>query len=50
MAELGGEWTPELIDTFIANPRKFLPGTKMTFAGLKKPNDRANLVSYLLTQ
>lgn len=49
MAELEGAWTAESISDFIANPRKFLPGTKMTFVGLKKPTDRANVISYLLS-
>lgn len=49
MSELEGEWTAESISAFIENPRKFLPGTKMTFVGLKKPKDRADVVSYLLS-
>lgn len=40
-------WTPENLDGFIENPKKFAPGTKMSFAGLKKPADRANLIAYL---
>lgn len=49
MSDLEGEWTAESISAFIENPRKFLPGTKMTFVGLKKPKDRADVVSYLLS-
>ena len=49
MSELEGKWTAESISAFIENPRKFLPGTKMTFVGLKKPKDRADVVSYLLS-
>ena len=33
----------------IENPKKDVPGTKMTFAGLKKATDRANLIAYLTT-
>ncbi|MFV0409607.1 MAG: c-type cytochrome [Paracoccus sp. (in: a-proteobacteria)] len=40
-------WTPEAIDEFVAAPKDVVPDTKMTFAGLKKPEDRANLVAYL---
>ncbi|MGB3178705.1 MAG: cytochrome c family protein [Albidovulum sp.] len=47
MAALGGEWTPEVLDSFLENPKGALPGTKMTFAGLKKPEDRVNLIAYL---
>ena len=42
-------WTPEAIDHFIANPKEYMPGTKMSFAGLPKPEDRANLIAYLQT-
>lgn len=49
MAGLEGAWTAESISAFIENPRKYLPGTKMTFVGLKKPKDRADVVSYLLS-
>lgn len=40
-------WTPEAIAAFIENPKKYMPGTKMAFAGLPKAEDRANLVAYL---
>lgn len=46
---LGGEWTPERLDEFLIKPKDFAPGTKMSFAGLKKPEDRANLIAYLST-
>jgi cytochrome c len=42
-------WTPEAIDHFIANPKEYMPGTKMSFAGLPKADDRANLIAYLST-
>ncbi len=47
MAELEGIWDEEQLSAFLANPRKYLPGTKMTFVGLKKPQDRANLIAWL---
>jgi cytochrome c len=43
-------WTFEEINKFISNPREHVPGTKMTFVGLKKPTDRANVLAYLRTQ
>lgn len=46
---LGGNWTPEALDGFLASPKKYAPGTKMGFAGLKKAKDRANLIAYLQT-
>jgi cytochrome c len=43
-------WTPEAIFSFLENPKKYMPGTKMAFAGLPKPEDRANVVAYLTTK
>ncbi len=40
-------WTPEAISSFIENPKGYMPGTKMNFAGLPKAEDRANLIAYL---
>jgi cytochrome c len=42
-------WTPEAINAFIENPKGYMPGTKMAFAGLPKAEDRANLIAYLAT-
>lgn len=49
MQSHGGNWTPEELDAFITKPKEFIPGTAMGFAGLKKPEDRANLIAYLQT-
>ncbi len=46
---LGGEWTYDALDAFLKRPKEYAPGTKMAFAGLKKPTDRANLIAYLRT-
>jgi cytochrome c len=43
----GGKWTVDDLNVFLWKPQKFAPGTKMTFAGLKKPEDRAALVKWL---
>lgn len=46
----GGSWDWKNLDAWLHNPKKFAPGTKMTFAGLSKAEDRANLIAYLNTQ
>ncbi len=43
------KWTPEELNTYLEDPRKLVPGTKMIFAGLKKPEDRQNVIAYLET-
>lgn len=40
-------WNPELINQFITKPKDFVPGTKMAFPGLKKPQDRADVILFL---
>lgn len=40
-------WTAENLDAFLTSPKKFAPGTKMSFGGLKKDKDRAALIAYL---
>ena len=40
-------WTDEELSKFLAAPQKYIPGTKMTFVGLKKPEDRINVIAYL---
>ncbi|MPT46946.1 MAG: cytochrome c family protein [Sphingobium sp.] len=46
----GGSWDFATLDAWLKSPREFAPGTKMTFAGLSKPEDRANLIAYLNAQ
>ncbi|WP_397579286.1 c-type cytochrome [Sphingorhabdus sp.] len=45
-----GNWDFEGMDKWLANPKKYAPGTKMTFAGLGNPEERANLIAYLNAQ
>lgn len=45
-----GNWTFEALDAWLKSPRKYAPGTKMTFAGLAKGEDRANVIAYLNAQ
>ena len=44
----GGDWTFENMDAWLASPRAFASGTKMSFAGLSNPEDRANVILYML--
>jgi cytochrome c len=42
-------WSPENLNGFLENPKGYMPGTKMSFAGLGKVEDRANVIAYLAT-
>ena len=46
-AKSGGTWTYDDLDKFLTNPKAYVPGTKMGFAGLSKPEDRAAVIMYL---
>jgi cytochrome c len=45
----GTKWTPELLNKWLTDPQAFIPGTKMTFAGISNPQERANVIAYLET-
>ncbi len=45
-----GTWTFEALDAWLTSPRKYAPGTKMTFAGLGNAEERANLIAYMNAQ
>ena len=47
MASAGYAWGYEELDGFLEKPSKYMPGTKMNFVGLKKPEDRAAVIEYL---
>lgn len=47
VAMAADSWTPENLDAFLTNPKGYVAGTKMSFAGLPKAEDRANLIKYL---
>lgn len=47
---VGGSWGFDNLNEWLKSPKAFAPGTKMTFAGLPKPEDRANLIAWLNTQ
>jgi cytochrome c len=43
------KWGEQELSAFLENPRRYIPGNKMSFAGIKNPQDRANLIAYLKT-
>ena len=47
LAMAGDTWTPENLDAFLTNPKGYVAGTKMSFAGLPKAEDRANIIKFL---
>ena len=47
LSEHGGAWTYELLDEWLASPKKTVPGTSMAFAGIRKEEQRADLIAYL---
>ena len=48
-SESGIVWSAEILDEYLENPKKYMPGTKMAFAGLKKAQDRADIIAYIET-
>ena len=47
MRESGIVWDEATLDKFLENPRGLVPGTKMTYAGVKEAQERADLIAYL---
>lgn len=43
----GFVWTPDELHEYLLNPREYLPGNKMTFAGLRKEEDRFQVICYM---
>ena len=50
MKNKGGSWDIASINQFITKPKDFVTGTKMSFAGLPKDKDRANVIAYLISE
>jgi cytochrome c len=46
----GVTWDEKTLDTYLVDPKKFIPGTKMLFAGVKNDADRKALIEYLEAQ
>jgi cytochrome c2 len=47
MKAFGGQWTPDRLMSYLENPKGVVPGTKMAFGGLKKPEELAAVIKYL---
>ncbi len=47
MKKYGVTWNDQTLDHFLENPMKAVPGTKMGYAGIKDPQERADLIAYL---
>jgi cytochrome c len=43
-------WTPEILGEWLESPRNFLPGNKMSFAGVRKPEDRTAVIAYIMSE
>lgn len=49
LGQKGGKWTYENLDHFLTSPKAYAAGTKMTYAGIKDPKVRADVIAYLRT-
>jgi cytochrome c len=49
MKKKEGKWDYESLNQFIANPKGYVPGTKMTFAGVPRASERADIIAFLRT-
>jgi len=47
LSKKGGTWDWDNLSQWLTSPKTFAPGTKMTFAGLSNPEDRANVIAFL---
>ena len=47
LSSIGGRWTVQDLNMWLKSPKKYAPGNKMSFAGLRKAKDRANMVAFL---
>lgn len=49
-SESGIKWDDQHLFAYLLDPKKYIPGTKMVFAGLKKADERADLIAFLKSQ
>jgi cytochrome c len=49
MRDAGLVWTPEMLAPFLADPRAFAPGNKMSFAGIRNEDELASIIAYLVS-
>ncbi|XP_012279965.1 cytochrome c-like [Orussus abietinus] len=49
MKKKGITWSETTMDEYLQFPKRFVPGTKMVFMGIKKEDDRKNLIAYLVS-
>ena len=47
LSSIGGSWTIQDLNMWLKSPKKYAPGNKMSFAGLRKTKDRANMIAFL---
>ena len=50
MKESGVVWNEKMLKAFLFNPKKFIPGNKMPFPGLKKPEQIENVITYIIEE
>lgn len=50
LAEADFTWTPEQMEAWLAGPKKFLPGNRMSFAGVPRESQRHDVIAYLLIE
>ena len=48
MKKSGIAWTPQTLDTFLADPQKFVPANRMPFSGMPDARERADVIAYMM--
>ena len=50
LVEADFDWTPEKLEEWLVDPRGFLPGNRMSFAGVRRPDDRTAVIAYIMAE